>query len=574
LGSHLDLEPVRHCLAVRDGIHHLNRLVSGVGGADVPSHRHAAWKLKRSLFIATGEPGALEVLDESGHLHTESSQFGVDAIRDEDGSFKLAACREPWVVIDLHKLHRLVIDHEPQPSHDLGTRDQARDFMHDLLAGVARDTWVDPRRGKQPFGEWARQWWATWSSDPDRSPTTLEATEARFRLHVLPYFEHRQLRAITVTVVRRWQNELKGARGRGTVMAARSILYRILQAAEDERLIVANPVRKVPAPKLEVDPDELLGQGKRRALTPEEAGQLLARFPPVWWDHVVTLLGTGLRFGELGGLRRHRVLLNRTPPVLQVVATRYQAGRFGSGFKGQPKSQAGIRSIPLAHQVAEAVRRQLPHGATGDDLVFTDPPAANTAAGRAPLSRYLFRHVYHRAVNRLTDPTREPSPTTRRVLRAFREHGPQTLAQLQESFTTLGAKLRPATIQAALRELGSAGIVVTAVGEDGTARWAAVKAAQVRRFDDLDLHGPHDLRHTFATWLEDAGIPGRVIDELMGHDNTHRARQDRVSRIGMGYRDTTPEMLMRAVAAIESRLAVVLEVAARETKPLLGLGEP
>ena len=25
----------------------------------------------------------------------------------------------------------------------------------------------------------------------------------------------------------------------------------------------------------------------------------------------------------------------------------------------------------------------------------------------------------------------------------------------------------------------------------------------------LDLHGPHDLRHTFATWLEDAGIPSR-----------------------------------------------------------------
>jgi integrase len=208
------------------------------------------------------------------------------------------------------------LDDASQGSQTFDTRDQARDFMHDLLAGVARDTWVDPRRGKQPFGDWARQWWETWSSDPDRSPTTLEATEARFRLHVLPYFEHRELRAITVTVVRRWQNELKAARGRGTVMAARSILYRILQAAEDERLIVANPVRKVPAPKLEVDPDELLGQGKRRALTPEEAGQLLARFPPVWWDHVVTLLGTGLRFGELGGLCRRRVLLDRTPPVI------------------------------------------------------------------------------------------------------------------------------------------------------------------------------------------------------------------------------------------------------------------
>jgi integrase len=24
--------------------------------------------------------------------------------------------------------------------------------------------------------------------------------------------------------------------------------------------------------------------------------------------------------------------------------------------------------------------------------------------------------------------------------------------------------------------------------------------------EDLDLRGPHDLRHTFATWLEDSGV--------------------------------------------------------------------
>ena len=40
----------------------------------------------------------------------------------------------------------------------------------------------------------------------------------------------------------------------------------------------------------------------------------------------------------------------------------------------------------------------------------------------------------------------------------------------------------------------------------------------------LDLRGPHDLRHTFATWLEDAAIPSRVIDELMGHASGHRDR--------------------------------------------------
>jgi integrase len=457
------------------------------------------------------------------------------------------------------------LDDGSQGSQTFVARDHARDFKNELLAGAARDTWVDPRRGKQSFGKWARQWWDTWSSDPDRSPTTLEATEARFRLHVLPYFEQRQLRAITVTVVRRWQNDLKRTHGRGTVMAARSILYRILEAAQDERLIVANPVRKVPAPKAEVDPDQVLGLGRRRALTPQEAGELLARFPPAWWNHVLVLLGTGLRFGELGGLRRHRLRLEATPPVLQVVTVRYQAGKYGSGFKSRPKSTAGIREIPLAGQVADAIRRQLPTGSIPGDLVFGDPTRVGADGCRPPLSRYLFRHVYHNAVAKLTDPTQELPPTTRRVLHVLRADGPQTLAQLAERFSTPGGKLRPATIRVALDILEAAGLVHAARTE-GTACWTAVSAGQASRFDHLDLHGPHDLRHTFATWLEDAGIPSRVIDELMGHENS-RTRQDGASRIGLRYRDTTPETRARAVAAIEAHLAVVVQVATREAAP-------
>jgi Phage integrase family len=78
----------------------------------------------------------------------------------------------------------------------------------------------------------------------------------------------------------------------------------------------------------------------------------------------------------------------------------------------------------------------------------------------------------------------------------------------------------------------------------------------------LDLHGPHDLRHTFATWLEDAAIPVRVIDELMGHAGGRRP--DQGSRIGRIYRETTPKMLVRVVGAIEQRLSIVLAVAAEE----------
>jgi hypothetical protein len=73
--------------------------------------------------------------------------------------------------------------------------------------------------------------------------------------------------------------------------------------------------------------------------------------------------------------------------------------------------------------------------------------------------------------------------------------------------------------------------------------------------------GPHDLRHTFSTWLEDAGIPTRVIDELMGRERGRHAQVDGGSRVGARYRHTTPEMASRVMTAIDERLTVVLQVA-------------
>jgi integrase len=252
-------------------------------------------------------------------------------------------------------------------------------------------------------------------------------------------------------------------------MACRSLLNRILQAAEDERLITANPVAKVPAPKRPVDPEVVFGRVRPRVFTPKQLGQLLAHATAGDQDRLLILAGTGLRAGELCGLRRERVDLARRR--VEIATVRYDAGRFGHGYKQRPKSTAGIRVVPLAGPVVEAFGRHRP----ADRAAFVFPDA----------SRYRLRYGYLRAVQQARD----------------------------------------------------AGYLV-----------------------GLDLRGPHDLRHTFATWLEDDGIPARVIDELMGHAAARRSpwAAGVGSAMGAVYRHTTTAMETRVIQAIDTRLAVVL----------------
>jgi integrase len=181
---------------------------------------------------------------------------------------------------------------------------------------------------------------------------------------------------------------------------------------------------------------------------------------------------------------------------------------------------------------------------------------------RTVLSRHNFRRTHHGAVAKLADPVVDLRPTAVRILRVLRAHGPLTRGQLSSHLSERGRALRPSTVDGALVELHAAGLVIPG-GNSDAGRWAALSLRPDPLLEAVDLRGAHDFRHTFATWLEDAGIPARVIDEVMGHEASSRAGQQRGSAMGTHYRHTTPEMAGRVADAIQQRLTVVLEVAER-----------
>jgi predicted ArsR family transcriptional regulator len=217
--------------------------------------------------------------------------------------------------------------------------------------------------------------------------------------------------------------------------------------------------------------------------------------------------------------------------------------------------------------VVEAIGRRLPPGSDPVALLFTGPgggPGQRGGPGvkkgtRTVVSRHNFRRTYHGALAKLANPaTGGLRPTAARVLGTLRDHGPLTADQLAALLSTKGRTAKTTTVDRALAELAD---VDAAAIDPQTRQWMLRPAARHPLLEAVDLHGAHDFRHTFSTWLEDAGIPARVIDELMGHQASGRVGRHPGSAIGAHYRHTTPEMAARVVAAIEERLTVVLATA-------------
>ncbi len=259
------------------------------------------------------------------------------------------------------------------------TKRDAEVALSTVEADITRQEWTDPDAGKVNFKVYADSWVA---EHPKLADRTRDLYEGLLRLHLAPTFAGKDLRDIKEPHVRTWRKaRLDAGTGPVTVAKAYRLLRAILNTAVDDGLIKRNPCR------IKGGGDE--SSPERPTLTVSQVYALSDRITPRYRALVLLAAFTSLRFGELAGLRKGDIDLDRR--IIRVRRAQSEL-RNGSLPVKAPKSAAGVRQVAFPESIAPEVKRHLEWFAERDDdgLVFVGPQG-----GR--LRRNNFNRVWKRA---------------------------------------------------------------------------------------------------------------------------------------------------------------------------------
>jgi integrase len=235
-------------------------------------------------------------------------------------------------------------------------------------------TYVDPSAGKLTFAAWWAEWEAT---TVGLRPSTRARNDSYGRNLILPTLGKLQLAQVDHVAVQRWVAELVAAgKAPATVGKAYQLVGKALRAAVRAKKVAHDPTEGVELPR--VEREEML------FLEPAEVATLADSIDERYRAFVMTGAYSGLRLGELAGLRRGRVdLLRRRIDVAEILVEVRGHHHFGP-----PKTRAGRRSVPIPRAVAAELERHV-HGLEPGDLVFPSPTGE-------PMRASLFRRrIWH-----------------------------------------------------------------------------------------------------------------------------------------------------------------------------------
>lgn len=258
---------------------------------------------------------------------------------------------------------RIVVGHKKNgdPIHRYvlaRTQKELTEKLHDCIE-MYRDADLT-EDSNMMLGEWLDRWFNEYMIFTIRE-STLDSYKAMIKNQIKPYLGDRPLSALTTQELQKFYNTVK-KKGRvkpdklhGTELADSMVrgihmmLHEALDMAVRLRLIVKNPTVGTTIPKNNYLPKQILND--------EQLDRFMKRIrqDERWYDFFYTELTTGLRRGEICGLKWED--FDAENGKLKV--RRSVAKRKGGGLNiGETKTETGTRTIVLPPSTAELLRKR------------------------------------------------------------------------------------------------------------------------------------------------------------------------------------------------------------------------
>lgn len=192
---------------------------------------------------------------------------------------------------------------------------------------------------------------------------TFQNYKYMYNMFVRPNLGKARVSTVKKTDVKRFYNMLADERGlqASTIDSVHTVLHQVLDMAVDDAYLRVNPSNNV---LKELKQSHAFKTEKRRGLTMPEQELLLDYLQrnhtySHWYPIIAVMVGTGLRVGEVTGLRWCDIDLDEG--IIDVNHTLvYYDHRNSEGKKGcyfninTPKTKAGVRQVPMLDFVKEA----------------------------------------------------------------------------------------------------------------------------------------------------------------------------------------------------------------------------
>ncbi len=230
------------------------------------------------------------------------------------------------------------------------------------------------------LAEWLDRWLA--EVEGTVRPTTFARYRGTVENHLKPYLGGKKLSQLTPrdvqwlyeTLITRGRQDGQGGLSSGTIRGIHTVFHGALKSAQQASLIAKNPIEELEPPRFRYKDKQVLTDEQldvfMKIITEDE----------IWHDFFYTELTTGLRRGEICGLRWEDFdEVNGTLKVRRTV----HIEKGGNRTTWDTKTNAGTRTITLPSSTVEVLRTR--KKSTLSDWIFPDPlkPAEPTNPGSA-----------------------------------------------------------------------------------------------------------------------------------------------------------------------------------------------